>query len=270
MKALCKGLCAVLLLLSPGFVHAEEGPSEPTVVDSSVTDATPGGEGPSEADVSEGGEVSEESETGEYSVEESIADPLEPWNRLIFTFNDRLYFWLMKPLGKGYNAVVPEMVRVSVKNVFHNLTMPVRFVNSLLQVKLKSAGNELVRFIINSTGGIGGLFDFAKTGFGIESSEEDLGQTLGHYGIGNGFYIVWPFLGPSTLRDTVGTVGDAFLTPVNYVTPAVDRIAIQSSEYFNNAALRIGEYESLKESSIEPYIALRDGYVQYRKGQVRK
>lgn len=210
-----------------------------------------------------------EDESGEISGNKTVPDPLEPWNRLVFTFNDRLYFWVVKPAAQGYNAVLPEPVRSSVQNFFDNLSMPVRFVSSVLQVKLKSAGIELARFGVNSVFGIGGLFDIARS-YNLEPQEKDLGLTFGYYGIGEGLYIVWPFLGPSSLRDTVGSVGDGFLSPTNYITPARDSLAVNGYAYFNNASLHIGDYEDLKESAIDPYIALKDAYVQHRIYLIKK
>jgi phospholipid-binding lipoprotein MlaA len=215
-------------------------------------------------------EIKNEAEPDKTGVEEGLPDPLEPWNRLVFTFNDRLYFWVMKPVSKGYNAVVPEGVRSSVRNFFHNLTMPVRFVSSLLQGKIRSATVELCSFSVNTTIGAAGLFDVAREHFHMESTEKDLGLTLGFYGLGDGFYIIWPFLGPSSLRDTVGMVGDGFLTPVNYVGTTEEVLAVSSYEYVNDVSLHVGEYEDLKESAIEPYVALRNAYFQHRQSQIRE
>src|SRR3990172_6946320 len=167
----------------------------------------------------------------ETAEEEGIADPLEPWNRAMFTFNDKFYFWVLKPVSKGYGAVIPEWGRVRVRNVFRNILMPVRFVNSLLQLKLKAAGVELVRFVANTAAGFGGMFDVAGDNPGLKAGNEDFGQTLGVYGIGDGFYIVWPFLGPSSLRDTAGLAGDYFLSPVSYITPLEDGLMVRSYEH---------------------------------------
>lgn len=199
----------------------------------------------------------------------TVSDPLEPWNRLMFTFNDKLYYKVMKPLTKGYNKIFSEQVRTSVNNFFSNLATPVRFVNAALQGKIKSAGNELLRLGINSTVGIAGLFDPAKTQFKIEKKDEDFGQTLGVFGLGNGLYIVWPFLGPSTLRDTVGLVGDGFLYPPNYLSDYKAALGIESYQYVNENSLRIDEYEELTKTAIEPYVALREAYIQYRNAQVK-
>lgn len=207
---------------------------------------------------------------GEEVEEESIqiADPLYPWNKAMYHFNDKLYFWLMKPLAQGYSGVVPEDIRLSVSNFFNNITTPIRFVSNLLQLKIKDAGNELFRFLYNSTAGVGGLADAAKMDFNIRQQDEDLGQALGSYGIGHGIYLVWPFLGPSSLRDTVGMIGDRFLTPVQYVDPTETAIGITVYDQVNETSFHIGDYEDLKKSAIDPYISIRDAYLQHRKKKV--
>ena len=106
--------------------------------------------------------------------------------------------------------------------------------------------------------------------FNISRHDEDLGQTLGTYGIGNGFYIVWPFIGPSSLRDTVGLVGDGFLTPVYYVNPWEASLGIEANDKINDTSLHIGDYEDLKESAVDPYVAIRDAYTQHRKKEVEE
>ena len=223
--------------------------------------------GPREARNMDESSIGDEAE--EFGPEETFSDPLESWNRLVFHFNDKLYFWVMKPLSKGYNAVVPEEGRVSVRNAFQNIRMPIRAVSAFLQGKIRVTGIELARFGINSTMGLAGLYDVAKSEFNIKGQEQDLGLTLGYYGIAEGPYIIWPFLGPSCLRDTIGTVGGGFLNPMNYIGPPIELvIAVQAYEHINDASLLIGEYEALKESAIEPYIALRDAYLQYRRNQI--
>ncbi|MBU1169140.1 MAG: VacJ family lipoprotein [Proteobacteria bacterium] len=194
-----------------------------------------------------------------------VPDPLEPFNRLMFKVNDKLYFWGLKPLAQGYKAVTPLFFRKGVKNAFLNIGMPIRFVSSLLQLKIKGAGVELSRFIINTTVGIGGVWDPADKYLGLKPYKEDLGQTLGTYKIGNGFYIVWPFLGPSTLRDSVGMTGDMFLNPLYYVEPNELALGLGFWDTINGASFRIGDYESLKSASMDPYMMIRDFYIQHRK-----
>jgi phospholipid-binding lipoprotein MlaA len=212
----------------------------------------------------------EEAEIEEAAQEFTIADPIEPVNRAMFQFNDKLYFWAFKPAAQGYNAVVPQPVRVSVKNFFKNVTMPIRFVNSLLQGKFKGAVDELTRFGINTTIGLVGFFDVAKSRFDLMPQERDLGQTLGVYGMGGLMYIVWPFLGPSTVRDTIGFAGDSFLDPVSYIQPFEAAFGVGGYEKLNKTSLTLGDYEDMKAASVEPYIGVRDAYIQYRKGLIKK
>jgi phospholipid-binding lipoprotein MlaA len=192
-----------------------------------------------------------------------ISDPIEGYNRVMHAFNDKLYYYLLKPVAKGYNFIIPKPARVSVRRVFYNAAMPKRFVNCLLQGKFEGAGTELARFSINTTFGLGGLFNPA--GKCIKDYNENSGQTLGHYGIGTGMYIVWPFIGPSSLRGTAGTVLDIALSPLTYINMELwERASIRGYDKINDTSLRLGEYENLKESAIDPYIALRNAYFQHR------
>jgi phospholipid-binding lipoprotein MlaA len=197
-----------------------------------------------------------------------VADPLAPWNRLMYHFNDKLYFWVLKPVARGYKAVTPTPARTGVKNFFHNLIYPIRLVNCLAQGKMNAAGTETERFLTNTFVGILGFGDPARHQLNMLPHDEDLGQTLAHYGVGDGFYIVWPILGPSTLRDSVGFVGDRFLNPVTYVDPLALSLGIKGYETINDTSFRIGDYEALKEAAVEPYNALRNAYIQYRRTQV--
>jgi phospholipid-binding lipoprotein MlaA len=201
---------------------------------------------------------------------EMIADPLEPLNRVFFRFNDKFYFWLLKPVAAGYKTVVPQDARVGVRNFFSNLTTPIRLVNCILQVNFKGVGNETVRLLLNTTFGLVGFLDIAKKELNIEKSEEDFGQTLGFWGIGPAIYLDWPILGPSSLRDTVGYVGDLFLDPVNYIPSLPVNFSIKAYDVVNETSLMIGEYEDFKEAAIDPYIALKDAYHQYRQNKIRQ
>ena len=200
----------------------------------------------------------------------TIADPIEPFNRAMHTFNDRLYFWLVKPAAQGYNVVVPEPARISVKNFFTNLAYPARFVSCLLQTDFAGAAEETGRFAINTIWGIGGLMDPAAGGeLKLQKQDTDLGQTLGVYGVGHGFYIVWPVYGPSSPRDTLTLIGDNVLYPPSFITPWYVNRAVWAYEKINYASLRIGDYESLIGAAIDPYIAIRDAYIQYRMKDVK-
>jgi phospholipid-binding lipoprotein MlaA len=190
---------------------------------------------------------------------------------MFFHFNDKLYFWFLKPVASGYKAVVPEPARISVKNFFSNLSFPVRFVNCLFQGKFEGAGYEVGRFLTNSTMGLAGFFDVAEKHFNMKEYDEDLGQTLGSYGLGHGFFINWPFLGPSSVRDSLGDVGDAFLEPIYYTNLETKyKVTIRAFQKTNNTSLIIGEYEDLKKAALDPYIALRDAYYQYRGAKIKE
>ncbi len=200
-----------------------------------------------------------------------VEDPLEPLNRIMFRVNDTLYFWLLKPVTQAYKSITPEPVRIGIGNFFQNLTTPIRFVNCHLQRKTTVADTELKRFLLNTTVGILGFGDPAKDRYGIEPpKKEDLGQTMATYGIGNGFYIVLPLLGPSTIRDSVGMAGDMFLNPVFYVKPAEAAISISAVKFTNKNSFRIGEYEAFKSAALDQYVAMREVYIQYRNKQIEE
>ena len=207
--------------------------------------------------------------TDEY--EEGIPDPFEPLNRAAFQFNDKLYFWILKPVATVYKAAVPQGLRVWLKNFFYNLEAPVRVANCLLQGKLKGAGNETARFFLNTTLGFFGCVDQAKDKFGIATQDEDLGQTLGVWGMKPAFYLQVPILGPFSFRDGLGFVGDLFLDPRTYIFSDYPVMyVVRPLEIVNDASLTLGDYEELKNAAIDPYVAVRDGYYQYRENKIKQ
>jgi len=219
------------------------------------------------------GNVTEEEVEAPGAKGAQIADPIEPWNRAMYHFNDKLYFWVLKPVAIGYKAALPEEIRGLFTNFYYNLKAPIRIVNNLLQGEPGYAGKELARFVINSTIGVGGLRDCAGECFGIKGRNADLGQTLGIYGVGFGFYLVWPILGPSSPRDTVGFAGDWLLKPTTYISsnffdPVT--IGLYAHEAVNKASFHIGDYEALKAAAIDPYVAIRDAYVQSRMEDLKR
>ena len=202
----------------------------------------------------------------------SITDPIEPFNRGVFWVNDKLYFYLFKPVARVYR-VVPRPVRNSVGHFFTNLGFPIRFVSNLLQLKGENAAKEFDRFFINSTIGLAGLFDPASeiSGFKLPDPDEDLGQTLGYYGLGHGFYLVLPLLGPSSLRDGIGTAGETFLDPWYYLQLSwLERAEIKGGEKINSLSLDRDTYEQIKRDSLDPYLFIRDAYAQRRQAQIEK
>lgn len=210
-----------------------------------------------------------EEEISEQAVE--ISDPLESVNRFMYGVNDTLYFWVAKPVIEVYTGVTNKPIRIGVRNFFNNLGTPIRFANCHLQGKTADADVELKRFLINSTFGILGIGDPAKEDHGLEPPQrEDLGQTLAIHGVGDGFYLVLPLLGPSTARDALGKLGDVFLNPIFYVDPTEVAIGISAGKFTNEGSFHAGEYEAFKEAAIDPYAAMREVYIQYRTKQIEK
>jgi len=200
---------------------------------------------------------------------QGVADPIEGWNRMMFRFNDKAYTWVLRPTTDFYAAAVPGDVRGCIDNFFVNLSAPVRMVNSLLQGRFKDAGAEVSRFAINSTIGVFGLADVAAIDFGIDRRRADFGQTLGRYGVGAGMFICWPLLGPSTLRDSVGLVADTAANPSTYVNKtAAETIAINTVQIVNKLSVSPDIYGDLKKISFDPYVAMRQGYIDYRRAMI--
>jgi phospholipid-binding lipoprotein MlaA len=199
-----------------------------------------------------------------------VSDPLEPVNRVFFKFNDKLYFWVLKPVAKGYKTVAPEPFRESIQHFFVNVRYPIRVVNNLLQAKFKGAGIETARFLVNSTVGIGGLFDPANDEWNLRPHPEDLDQTLGFYGLPPGAYLDWPLFGPSSVRGTAGMVGDSFLVPWNYIDETPVIFGTRVFDTVNASSLRLGEYERFKEGSFDPYVSLRDAYFENRRSLIEQ
>ncbi len=209
----------------------------------------------------------------EYAIEQisEIQDPLESLNRLMFGLNNAVYFWVVKPTSETIEKVLPLDIRLGIRNFFDNITTPVRFVNCHLQGKTAAADIELNRFLINSTVGILGFGDPAKDQHGLESPHaEDLGQSLATFGFENGAYLVLPFLGPSTTRDALGKIGDLFLNPTNYLDPTEAAIAVSATRYANESSFHNGEYETFIEAAVDPYIAMRQAYIQYRNKEIKE
>ena len=211
-------------------------------------------------------------------AEEEVFDPLSGYNRVMTGFNDWFYTWVLDPTARGYRWVVPKGGRRAVGRFFKNLLFPVRFVNNVLQVKFKHAGEETGRFVINSTVGLFGLFDPAKSWFELEEHQEDFGQTLGSYGVGSGFHIVLLLLGPSNIRDTVSLYPDFLTDPTSskfvirkkngdhvlYGDSELAPVGAKGLQVLNYTSLHIGEYENLKKDAVDLYPFLREVYEQNR------
>jgi phospholipid-binding lipoprotein MlaA len=262
MIALCLGLAA---FHPPAF--ADEAPEEAAAPQAQAA------EPPAEAAVPQGEAAAPDDEDlyDEDAIDdgEMISDPLEPVNRAIFAFNDKLYFYVLKPTARAYR-VLPQGMRVSVSNFFSNLGAPIRLVNALFQFKLLDAGNELLRFGVNTTVGIGGLFDPARRYLGLREKDEDFGQTLGNYGVGAGPYLVLPILGPSSVRDGFGRLVDGYyFDPVtNVPDDTTDVVALKVWDSVNFLSLDKDSYEAITRESLDPYTFFKNAYAQNRAGKV--
>lgn len=207
-----------------------------------------------------------EDETPEKEIEE-IYDPLEFLNRRIFWFNDKVDKMALKPLAKGYRWVVPRWGRDRVHSVLENLSTPIYFFNAVMQGDVDQSFTSFWRFFMNTSFGIGGMFDIA-TLTSLEARQEDFGQTLGFYGMGPGPYLVLPILGPSTLRDATGRFVDSTVDPFNYV----DQEFILTRHAVGAIDTREGLLEvidQIEENSIDPYASMRSIYLQNQDEKVR-
>ncbi|MBX3330816.1 MAG: VacJ family lipoprotein [Nitrospira sp.] len=223
---------------------------------------------------------------GEEAIEEY--DPWEPLNAKIFEVNRQFDRWLLKPVAKGYNFIVPNIVQVGISNFFYNIRVTPRFMNNIFQGKFKGAGIEVGRFLINTTAGIGGFFDVAQH-FHLTTPEEDTGQTLGFYGVPPGPYIILPLMQPYTVRDLVGYVGDIALNPIywlvlpiieieeipsviphyNRLTTSLILITARGTEIVNDRSLNLEKFQGVEESTVDLYAAVRNAYLQKRAKAIR-
>jgi phospholipid-binding lipoprotein MlaA len=204
----------------------------------------------------------------------SPRDPLEPMNRAVFEFNDNADRFVFKPVAEGYRAVLPDMVRAGVRNFFSNLRDPWIAVNQLLQGKVEAALSDTWRFIANSTFGLGGIFDIA-TDMRLPKHNEDFGQTLAVWGVSDGPYLVIPIWGPSTVRDGVGLVADAYAYLPWWIPDWLDashRVAWKNSltalDFVNIRANLLDATDLLEQAALDRYAFVRDAYFQRRRNLI--
>ena len=228
------------------------------------------------------------SKPGEEGIDEY--DPWETLNTKFFEFNRQLDRWILKPVAKGYDFVVPNIVQIGVSNIFYNSRATPRFLNNMFQGKFKGAGIEVGRFLINTTVGIGGFFDVAQR-LTLTTPEEDTGQTLGFYGVPPGPYLMVPILGPYTVRDLVGYAGDIALNPIYWlilptmhnidsIPTVVDideraltyaiSIGARATEVVNERSLNLEKFQGVEESTLDLYAAVRNAYLQKRAQAIRE
>ncbi len=201
-------------------------------------------------------------------------DPWEPFNQKMFWFNLRLDDYVLRPVATGYSKVVPEPARQSVGRFLKNLGIVERFANNVFQGKFPGAGQEIGRFAINTTLGGVGLFDVADQWFGLKESPEDFGQTLAVYGVSSGPYLVLPFLGPSTVRDTVGLAVDSAMNPMNYFLSTVELLAVRGGlrvvSAINYRSLNLQLFADVDRYAVDLYGAVQDGYLQRREKDIQE
>jgi phospholipid-binding lipoprotein MlaA len=198
-------------------------------------------------------------------------DPWQPFNERMFFFNhDVLDRWLMRPVATGWDKALPDPAQRCLSRAFDNLEMPRRLVNNLLQLRVRAAGCEVVRFVVNTTAGVVGLFDVAHLALHLEKNDADMGQTLGVYGVGPGPYLVLPFLKPLTVRDGIGRGIDGALDPFGYFIPFIAGTAMGIVNTVNERSLNLELFANVEESVLDLYSAVRNGYLQTRQGTIEE
>ncbi|HEY8516366.1 MAG TPA: VacJ family lipoprotein [Candidatus Binatia bacterium] len=198
----------------------------------------------------------------------SVDDPWEPFNRTMFDFNEDLDHYVLKPVATGWDYVMPRPVQRGVDNFFDNLKFPARFVNDLLQGQIDPAAITLCRFAVNTTVGIGGIFDWA-TDMGLPKHTSDFGQTLGIWGVPSGPYLVWPVFGPSSPRDTVGLVADSYLDIATIFGDIFTLAGARVIQTVNTRSLLLEDVDAARRASLDFYIAVRSAYTQRRERLIR-
>ncbi len=195
-------------------------------------------------------------------------DPLEGFNRGVYSFNEGLDKVLLKPVAQSYDAIAPTPVRAAVGNFFENINDVLVCINDLLQGKLNDAGSDFGRVALNSTFGILGLFDVA-TAWGLEKHEEDFGQTFGRWGIGDGPYLVLPLFGPRTVRDAVGLAATTSLYPLSHVYPVDVRNSLTGTRFISDRADLLPVDKAIEEASLgDKYSYIREAYLQRRRNLI--
>ena len=194
-----------------------------------------------------------------------IPDPFEDYNRFMFDFNEGFYNGIMEPVVREYRDFVNEDIRLVIANIFDNAMAPLKLVSSFLQGDIDKAGRVIGRTVINTTLGLGGMFDVADKAFDIKNVNEDLDQVLGTYGVPTGPYVVLPLFGPSSVRNVFGRAGGMFLSPTFHFAPGLEvGGALTVTEQVNNTSFIVDDIEQLDDSAVDKYESVRDFYSQYR------
>lgn len=211
----------------------------------------------------------------EFAEDTKDDDTFKSYNVIMTNFNDKVYTYVINPVAKGYEGIVPKPMRTGISNFFTNIQFPISFLNNLLQLKFENSATELQRFLINSSVGIVGFMDVAKESYQIEAKKEDFGQTLGYYGFNHTPHIVLPFFGPSNLRDILGMGGDYFVNPLSYVEDrgnlldsSGESTYVKAYDALNKTSFTYKTYENIKKDSIDLYHLLKNVYEQKRDKEI--
>lgn len=202
-------------------------------------------------------------------TQSTIKDPFETYNRFMTDVNWGIYDYVLSPALEGYNATTPLGLRIGIYNFFDNLASPLRFLSQLLTFHFKEAGNELARFSLNSTFGLGGIFDIA-TPNGLYSKRSDFGITFGRWGIGGEFYFVLPLLGPSNFRDILAMPLNALAYPTTYIDPFLASSGVYALKEFNYIARHKDTFDTIRRDSLDSYALMRDTYEQFRNELIKE
>jgi phospholipid-binding lipoprotein MlaA len=195
----------------------------------------------------------------------TVADPIQPFNQDMYLLNDFLMLNVLEPAAQVEKKIIPWEFRTIFRNLLQNIRFPVRFVNALLQAKWEKSGHELSAFFLNTTVGMLGMADIAATQPGLKMSPEDMGQTFAVWGWEESSFLTLPFFGPSTMRDALGKIPDVVMDPLFWLVPGpAESIGLKAGEAVNDTSFRIGDYEAIKKASLDPYVAIRNGYIQNR------
>lgn len=218
--------------------------------------------------------ASQAPDTGNTALQAEEADPLEPFNSAMFTFNLKLDDYVLHPVASGYAKVLPTACREAVGRALDNVRVLPRFANNAFQLRIPEAGTEVARFGINTSVGLLGLFDPADSWFGLKEHPDDFGLTLRYYGAPTGPYLMLPFLGPSTVGDTVGRVADGFMNPLSYFVPWYVSMAADGGqaiiEAVNYRSLHLDMFEQADRYAVDLYGAVQDAYLQQRDNRVKE
>jgi len=244
-------IAALAFVLAPAVARAAD-PAETTDAETTAAEAP----------------VADDAAGAEEATSPTDADPFQTFNRAMFDFNDSFDTYALEPVARGYDKVVPHRAQTSIGNFYDNLLFPIRFVNDLLQGEVDPAAVTLVRFAVNTTVGVGGLFDPA-TDIDLPAHRADFGQTLGKWGAPPGPYLVWPVWGSSNVRDTVGILVDAYFGIQTFFVDLPILIGSTAVNAVNRRALALETVSDVRDASFDLYSAARNAYNQQRDEMIK-